>query len=206
MLTAGGTIGTRANPLLVDFNLGNLAVAASGTDGTGVSVNINGTVLPRFELDRVGTYPGQVIFNGRVLTGPELNTFQASAGLVGLGGSSELLTQPGSPGGRFIGGPPAPGDVGTLSADDFVPDSGFINLAAPYLRDDFIEEDLIPETTTRARPPTRPGLGVERITRPKLVKLKKKLTPAEEEREKKRRRARLKERQVERRRTAIGID
>jgi filamentous hemagglutinin family protein len=62
----GGVIGLSADPIEVNINPGTLSVEATGQIG-GVSVDINGTVLPADTLTLLSPAPGNVIFNGNVL-------------------------------------------------------------------------------------------------------------------------------------------
>ena len=62
----GGVVGLATDAIEVNISGGTLGVAATG-EVTGVSVNIDGTVLPTDTLAILNAPPGQVIFNGRVL-------------------------------------------------------------------------------------------------------------------------------------------
>jgi filamentous hemagglutinin family protein len=61
-----GVVGLATDAIEVDISGGTLGVAAAGT-AAGVSVNIDGSVLPSDTLAILNAPPGQVIFNGRVL-------------------------------------------------------------------------------------------------------------------------------------------
>ena len=65
-LTAAGVIGTASDPLEVLVTGGNLNVSA-GSQASGVSVDISGTVTPSNTLNLLASPPGQVIFNGQVI-------------------------------------------------------------------------------------------------------------------------------------------
>jgi trimeric autotransporter adhesin len=62
----GGVIGLATDPIEVNVNPGLLGVSATGQMG-GVSVDINGTVLPTNALTLINSPPGEVIFNSIVL-------------------------------------------------------------------------------------------------------------------------------------------
>jgi filamentous hemagglutinin family protein len=64
----GGVVGLIADPIEVSINPGTLGVAATG-QVAGVSVNIDGTVLPSNTLVLLNSPPGLVLFNGRILSG-----------------------------------------------------------------------------------------------------------------------------------------
>jgi hypothetical protein len=68
----GGVIGLSTDPIEVNINPGMLGVAATGQVG-GVSVDINGTVLPANALTLLNSPPGEVIFNSRVLNPSPIN-------------------------------------------------------------------------------------------------------------------------------------
>jgi len=68
----GGVIGLNTDPIEVNINSGLLGVAATGQVG-GVSVDINGTVLPSGALTLLNSPPGEVIFNSRVLNPSPVN-------------------------------------------------------------------------------------------------------------------------------------
>jgi hypothetical protein len=68
----GGVIGLSTDPIEVNINPGMLGVAATGQVG-GVSVDINGTVLPSNALTLLNSPPGEVIFNSRVLNPSPIN-------------------------------------------------------------------------------------------------------------------------------------
>jgi hypothetical protein len=68
-LSAGGIIGTAADPIEVSVVAGPLSVSA-GAATSGVSVNLSGTVSPSNTLNLLNTPPGQVVFNGVVLFPP----------------------------------------------------------------------------------------------------------------------------------------
>jgi trimeric autotransporter adhesin len=68
----GGVIGLSTDPIEVSINPGLLGVAATGQVG-GVSVDINGTVLPSGALTLLNSPPGEVIFNSRVLNPSPVN-------------------------------------------------------------------------------------------------------------------------------------
>jgi len=61
----GGVIGLSTDPIEVNINPGMLGVAATGQVG-GISVDINGAVLPSNALTSLNSPPGEVIFNSRV--------------------------------------------------------------------------------------------------------------------------------------------
>jgi len=65
----GGVIGLSADPIEVNINPGTLGVEASGQIA-GVSIDINGIVLPANTLTLLNPAPGNVIFNGVVLNPP----------------------------------------------------------------------------------------------------------------------------------------
>jgi peptidoglycan-associated lipoprotein len=65
-LQALRVIGVTGDPIEVNVNTGNLAVAASGRIGP-VSVIIDGTVSPSNTLVVLNVPPGEVIFNGQVI-------------------------------------------------------------------------------------------------------------------------------------------
>ncbi len=65
----GGVVGLSADPVEVDINPGSLGVEATGQIG-GVSVNIDGTVMPSNTLAILNSPPGKVIFNGNELIPP----------------------------------------------------------------------------------------------------------------------------------------
>jgi len=64
----GGVVGLLADPIEVNINPGALGVAATGQIA-GVSVHINGTVLPSDTLTLLNLPPGLVIFNGLIVGG-----------------------------------------------------------------------------------------------------------------------------------------
>jgi hypothetical protein len=68
----GGVIGLSTDPMEVNIGSGILGVAATGEMG-GVSVNINGTVLPSSTLTLLNSSPGEVIFNSKVLSPTSVN-------------------------------------------------------------------------------------------------------------------------------------
>jgi hypothetical protein len=68
----GGVIGLSTDPIEVNINPGMLGVAATRQVG-GVSVDINGTVLPSNALTLLNSPPGEVIFNSRVLNPSPIN-------------------------------------------------------------------------------------------------------------------------------------
>jgi hypothetical protein len=68
----GGVIGLSTDPIEVNINPGVLGVAATGQVG-GVSVDINGTLLPSGALTLLNSPPGEVIFNSRVLNPSPVN-------------------------------------------------------------------------------------------------------------------------------------
>ncbi|MBI4864408.1 MAG: hypothetical protein HY815_29740, partial [Candidatus Riflebacteria bacterium] len=67
-LTAAGVIGTWASPITVNIVPGELAVWAGGAID-GVSVNIQGKVLPSNSLIVLNSPPGVVLFNNRIQGG-----------------------------------------------------------------------------------------------------------------------------------------
>jgi trimeric autotransporter adhesin len=68
----GGVIGLSTDPIEVNINPGLLGVAATGQIG-GVSVHINGTVLPTNMLTLLNSPPGEVIFNSQSANPPPIN-------------------------------------------------------------------------------------------------------------------------------------
>ncbi len=104
-LTASGTIGTDTDPLDVNIVGGDLFVSAGGAVN-GVSVNIDGTVMPTNDLSVVGGPPGLVIFNGGTTFAPPPPSSSSSGGTTFDPGPSlqvvdaiasldpSLLTQP----------------------------------------------------------------------------------------------------------------
>jgi hypothetical protein len=85
-LIAAGVIGTSKDPLDVNINPGELAVSAGGAID-GISVAINGTVLPSGTMILLNEPPGLVLLNFRPVGGPPgalEAIFRADASLVFL--------------------------------------------------------------------------------------------------------------------------
>ncbi len=82
----GGVVGLSTDPVEVNINPGILGVAATGQIA-GVSVDIDGTVLPSNTLTILNSPSGQVIFNGNILNppaAPPINVGNATSAIFGV--------------------------------------------------------------------------------------------------------------------------